>query len=281
MKELRVEKILFAIDPSGHRRATESVVARLALSKNAAVILLGVIDGDQSAPAASAQMKTVADRLDAAGVRTESQLRTAKHDDVAELIAATAAELGAALIAVGSRGLSDFRGLFLGSVSHRVIAKSGCPVLVVSDRVPDTEAPIRRILLAIAGGEEMPRAIEATAEIARTSGAGVLVLHARHLLPDDQLPYSETEEESTRLVREVSGRLEEMGIKTERRSMLTNPDAAHEIVIAAKAWNADLIVIGSRRLSEIGSLLLGATTNSLLSQSDRPVVVAGRGSSDS
>jgi nucleotide-binding universal stress UspA family protein len=35
------------------------------------------------------------------------------------------------LIVMGSRGVSDFEGLFLGSVAHQVLHKSKCPVFIV------------------------------------------------------------------------------------------------------------------------------------------------------
>ena len=35
------------------------------------------------------------------------------------------------MIIMGSRGLSDFEGLFIGSVTHRVLHLASCPVLVV------------------------------------------------------------------------------------------------------------------------------------------------------
>ncbi len=38
---------------------------------------------------------------------------------------------GADLLVLGSRGLSEFRGMLLGSVSNRVVQKATCPVLVI------------------------------------------------------------------------------------------------------------------------------------------------------
>ncbi|WDP91736.1 MAG: universal stress protein [Desulfobacter sp.] len=35
------------------------------------------------------------------------------------------------LVVMGSRGVSDFEGLFLGSVAHQVLHKSDCPVFIV------------------------------------------------------------------------------------------------------------------------------------------------------
>lgn len=37
------------------------------------------------------------------------------------------------LIVMGSRGLSDVKGMFLGSVSHAVLQRSKCPVLLVKE----------------------------------------------------------------------------------------------------------------------------------------------------
>ena len=37
------------------------------------------------------------------------------------------------LIVMGSRGVTDFSGLFLGSVAHQVLHKSDCPVFITKD----------------------------------------------------------------------------------------------------------------------------------------------------
>lgn len=40
------------------------------------------------------------------------------------------------LIVMGSRGVSDFEGLILGSVAHQVLHKSACPVFIVKGPLP-------------------------------------------------------------------------------------------------------------------------------------------------
>jgi len=49
----------------------------------------------------------------------------------AEMICRAAEEAGHDLIVMGSRGLSEVRAFFLGSVSDRVIHHAPCPVLIV------------------------------------------------------------------------------------------------------------------------------------------------------
>ncbi len=51
--------------------------------------------------------------------------------DAAPVILATAKECGADLIVLGSRGLSDLRGLMMGSVSHKVANLAEVTVLTV------------------------------------------------------------------------------------------------------------------------------------------------------
>lgn len=53
------------------------------------------------------------------------------NGDPAEEILRHADDQGVDLIVVGSRGLGDLRSLFLGSVSHKLIADGKCPCLVV------------------------------------------------------------------------------------------------------------------------------------------------------
>ena len=54
-----------------------------------------------------------------------------RHGSPAKAVIEAAAELGADLVVIGSRGLGGFRGLLLGSVSRRVVENAGCVVAVV------------------------------------------------------------------------------------------------------------------------------------------------------
>jgi nucleotide-binding universal stress UspA family protein len=51
--------------------------------------------------------------------------------DPAEEILKHADQIGAELIAMGSRGRTGWVGAVLGSVSRKVLDRAGCPVLVV------------------------------------------------------------------------------------------------------------------------------------------------------
>jgi nucleotide-binding universal stress UspA family protein len=52
-------------------------------------------------------------------------------------------------------------------------------------------------------------------------------------------------------------------------------DPAEEIVQAAREVDADLIVLGGRKRSQIGSLIFGSVTQAVLRDTGRPVMVTG------
>ncbi len=79
------------------------------------------------ASAKSAVQKTV-EALAGAAPRVETVIRSGSPPD--EIVDA-AKELGADMIAIGSRGWGEVRSVLLGSVSERVTHLAHCPVLIV------------------------------------------------------------------------------------------------------------------------------------------------------
>jgi nucleotide-binding universal stress UspA family protein len=71
--------------------------------------------------------------LQQAGVTAEGAVRPSASASPAGTILQEARDADAGMIVLGSRGLSDLGGLLLGSVAHKVIQLSTCPVLVVRD----------------------------------------------------------------------------------------------------------------------------------------------------
>jgi nucleotide-binding universal stress UspA family protein len=75
----------------------------------------------------------VVEELNQAGVAADGAVRPSTGGSPAGAILEVAREVGAGMVVLGSRGLSELGGLLLGSVANKVIQLSACPVLVVRD----------------------------------------------------------------------------------------------------------------------------------------------------
>jgi nucleotide-binding universal stress UspA family protein len=71
--------------------------------------------------------------LERAGVKAEGTVRPSTGGSPAGAILQHAREIGAGMVVVGSQGRTNLGGLLLGSVAHKVVQLSSCPVLVVRD----------------------------------------------------------------------------------------------------------------------------------------------------
>lgn len=78
--------------------------------------------------AASTRLERALTRVRAAGLDGEAEIDSGP---IAETLVERAATRGADLVAMGTRGLSGFKHLLLGSVAERVLRTAPCPVLTV------------------------------------------------------------------------------------------------------------------------------------------------------
>ncbi|HXF72562.1 MAG TPA: universal stress protein [Actinomycetota bacterium] len=128
------ERVLVAVDGSEPSRRAAEAAAELAAKVGAEVAVLHVLetDVDVETPAEAAALveATVASFRDR-GVRAEGEVARARIGQVPRVVVETARRRGADAIVMGSRGLSEWGGLFLGSVTHRVLHLAEVPVLVV------------------------------------------------------------------------------------------------------------------------------------------------------
>ena len=111
-----------------------------------------------------------AKRLEAAGLRVDFEV---EFGFPAEVIAATAARVGASLIAMATHGYSGLRRWALGSVADKVLHISKTPMLLVrgSERMLSPERALKRILLPLDGSECARQAIPFATELAAKTKA--------------------------------------------------------------------------------------------------------------
>src|SRR5207248_2862728 len=134
---------------------------------------------------------------------------------------------------------------------------------------------VEKILMAVAGGDDLAPAVRAAVAVAPPE-ASVMVVHVAQAIYGQQgFAYVESSEEIHRTMARASEMLSDAGVKV--RGMVAHEGPVAEAVAEiAKDWDADLIVIGSSRMSDIGSLFLGSVSHDLLHMTDRPVLVAER-----
>ena len=70
----------------------------------------------------------------------------------------------------------------------------------------------------------------------------------------------------------VEHRLTESGVEHELTQLVESKDAGDQIIKLAHELNAELIVIGLRRRSPVGKLLLGSQAQTILLHADCPVL---------
>jgi nucleotide-binding universal stress UspA family protein len=137
-----LEKILLAVDMSDHARKAVPAAVELARAGGGTVHVLHVrelfypmpprVVGD-SPEEAQRLVDAVVDELKQAGVAADGVVRSITGGSPAGAILEQARDVDAGMVVLGSRGLSELGGLLLGSVAHKVIQLSSCPVLVVRD----------------------------------------------------------------------------------------------------------------------------------------------------
>jgi nucleotide-binding universal stress UspA family protein len=272
------QKILFAVGDDVASDAAVPVVASYARHLAADVHVLHVhrVGEDPGNGELRRMLKSVQERLHAEGVHVGGEVRLARSSrGIASVITRAATEVGAELVAIGSRGRTDLGGLFLGSVSHRVAAGLQLPVLVVRTS-PAICLPPRKVLVATDGSVASDRAIAEAAEIARQSHATVRVLHVRPLITTLGGAFVEPEEDARAIVDRALAAAREVGVEAEGKIVVSQTDTAEAIASISESENIDLVVIASRRPSELSGLLLGSVAHSVIHRLSRPVLLASR-----
>lgn len=237
-------------------------------------------DADR-AEAGVAVARTV-DRLRSHGVTARGYVDAMGEAGVAGRLADRARASGAEAVVMGSRGLGEVRGLVAGSISHALLASLDLPVLVLPDRAAAPSRGLRRVLVAVGSEDDAGASVTAVlllpARVTEVLAVHVprrVAVHAGEAVAD---PFLEIGETSTIVLATAQSLFDRAGIRVATSTVDRDGGVAAAICDTARDRDADLIVLGPRRPGAWSALAAGSTSHGVLRRSDRPVLIARRGS---
>lgn len=133
----------------------------------------------------------------------------------------------------------------------------------------------KRLLVAVDGSSKSEKTITIALDMAERYGAHVTVVHVREYeryegADVDLGPPIPADE----LVDQVVARFRDRGVDTSGEiRRVSAGDTPQQIVDAAEAAEADLIILGSRGMSELKSMLLGGVANKVVQHATCPVLL--------
>ena len=213
--------------------------------------------------AASELVAGVADDLSAFDIQARTEIRRGSGSAVASEIIMASSLLDSHLVVLGSRRPSELGGLLFGSVAREVISQAHCPVMSVRASRRSVVRR-RRVLLALAGDEDLQAVTSALLWLLEPS-AEVAVWHGKRG-PESGAAMSARVAQTVEFFRS-SGFAARSWIEAE---VLGVPE---DIKYAAELFVADLVVVGSRRMSELSAFLHGSVSRRVAHLTDLPMLV--------
>jgi len=136
---------------------------------------------------------------------------------------------------------------------------------------------LEKVLVPVDGSDYSTRAAEYAADLAKTLGAQIVLMHCHKPFPISlgepffQKAINKVMDKSNRVLDPFRKRFEEKRVRFTDK-ILEGP-AKEAIINIANIEKVDLIVMGSRGLSDLEGLVLGSVTHRILRSAPCPVLV--------
>jgi nucleotide-binding universal stress UspA family protein len=292
-------RVLLAVDPStGSQHVVDEVAAR-PWPTGTTICVLSVVDMgrweglptlmEDAKRAANTLVKIATEKLDRPGhkIFSEVQLGYPKKS-----ISEFAREWKADLVMVGSRGQGAVSRFFLGSVALAVLRSAPCSVEIVRPASTDSPPSSRamKILLATDGSECSEIAARSVANRPWPAGSEIKIICVRELLvlenaitvssPCPVYPESLLDEiledarkRADKAIAQAYLVLISKGLKVCEGPGTPVGDARAILLDEARAWGADLIVLGSHGRHGFDRLILGSVSESIALYADCSVEI--------
>ena len=302
-------EILLADDGSEHAHAAVDMLCDLQLPPETtihALVVVPTLDRPRHILLETALSETET-QLKKSGVQVHTEIKggvpAASINDYAERHKPD-------LVVLGAKGLRATLGILLGGVAQQVVEYSCCPVMVVRAPYLGTSRVLAvtdgsvysQCALAYLGADVEETADMGTKCEARLSLPEEIDIRIMHVLPplitsdtlarswtvgpdvlfpnpvepiDEKALQEEEERQGQALLDEAVRAMKSGGV--ESSSVLMRGDAATEIINYVKENDIDLIVCGSRGLSQVSGWLLGSVSRKLVHYAECSVLIVKRG----
>jgi len=229
--------------------------------------------------------ETISDAREVLGESVRAEYMTRPAHSATEGLIATATEMDAALVVLGSARHGPLGRFTLGSVTNEVLHSAPIPVVLTPrGHRPSSEARLRRVTCAFAGSTRSRTAFDAAAQLARRHDVPLrlvtLVVRDRQMYPS-QVGY-----DAERLVAE---QWRAQALESQEKALAELPiDVEVEAsVVAGRDWEdaldslpweeGEVLVVGSSRLGPVARIFLGSNSTKIVRSSPVPVLVIPRG----
>ena len=280
--------ILLADDGSQHAQSAVELLRGISLPPRSRIMVLRVFNPGQISgiPEFENALEKTKNQFLNAGIAAETNLILGSP---AEKIIETAEAKKSDLIVLGAKGLRATLGILLGGVAQQVVEYAHCPVLVV--RAP--YQGLRRILVVTDGSSYSQQAARYLGKFPLPEKVDVRVMHVMPSLQpplamepylggwqtiyvplpveDETILQKKQEHKGQALLKRTCDLLQRNGI--ESIPVLRRGDAATEIIDYVKANQIDLIVAGSRGLSQFRDWWMGNVSRKLVHYSNCSVLI--------
>ena len=290
-----IDRILVPLDGSPMAESVLPVAVAIAKCTSATIILLHIIEDNPpktvhgephltTIPESQRYLEELAARL-LPDIRVEYHVHEVEENDVAQSVAAHAAELNVNMIVLCTHGRSGPRRVVWGSIAQQVLKRADLPVLIVR---PDMTVPteIKLIMLTLDGSEAAEVALPLTVELAKTCGAHIEVVRvvptAGTVVGDDiplaRMVPSATDATLNLEAANSAGYLVDVLSRLNTQDVTASPqilrgDLVPKLCEAARASDASLIAVATHGRTGLGTLWSVSVGAGLLSSADRPLLL--------
>lgn len=195
------------------------------------------------------------------GISFQSIIKTGNPSNE---ITAAAKEIKASIVVMGTHGYSPLEEIMIGSVALKVIMKSPCPTMTMTNEA--THKGYNRIVLPFDLTANSKQKVNYTLGLAKAFNASV---HAIAVLGEDENEYKPQMEV---ILHQVELLAKEKGVSYHNDVISGVKNRATAAVNYAEKVNADLIVIMTDQDVELSGFFLGPYSQQIIHQSKVPVI---------